>query len=125
MPEHNEPVYVENPDADFRAMGDDLVVVIEFLNRVVVLNSSARFISEQIRRGLDDQQVAERISRLFASTDDPATLLHEVKRTREELIAAEVLVKRREYEKPRVNVRDLDSALKDMDLSRSTVSQYE
>lgn len=117
--------FVENPDAEFRAMGDDLVVVIEFRNRVVVLNSTARFISDQMRAGLEDPEIVKKLMHLYSSPDDEPTLLAVVQRTRKELIESEVLVTRRPYEKPSVHIRELSNALQDMDLSRSTVSQYE
>jgi hypothetical protein len=116
---------IADPTATFKAMGEDLVVVNETKGKVVVLNYTAKVILEGIRRGDSDDLIVSLLRDAFVA-DPNADLFAEIQRVRNELVNEGVLVnKKADFETPRVSVRDLKSALKDMDLSRASVSQYE
>jgi len=113
-----------NRDVVLRAMGDDLVVVNDRAGKLAVINSTAKQILDGIVDGKKDEVIARDLesTHVIKRGEDLQNLIDN---TRKELIAAGVLLERREFLPPSIVVRDLKTALKEMDLSRSTVSQYE
>jgi hypothetical protein len=105
-------------------MGDDLVIVNEKDSKVVILNSSARQILDGILRSETDNQIAISLHRAH-TVERAKDLRIAIEKTRGELIEAGVLVPKTPFETPVINVRDLKTALQGIDLTQSTVSQYE
>lgn len=123
---NSEKLYIVPPALVLRAMGDDLVIVNEPGNKVVILNSSAVIILNGLLRRKTKEMIADDLKKNFVvETKETVGFPDEIERVRKELIDAGVLETQSPFEPPRVNVRDLKTALKELDLSRSTVSQYE
>ncbi|MBE7423786.1 MAG: PqqD family protein [Zoogloeaceae bacterium] len=116
--------YAVSPTAIMRRMGDDLILVDEEKKRVVLLNPVAKAVFDCILNGLTVAETISQIKRGFSGVEK-IDLKQEVARVRKELLAAGVLEAKRRWSKPVIKVSDLTTALKEMDLSRSTVSQYE
>lgn len=116
--------YFANPDAVFRAMGEDMVIVDEKRGRVVVLNGPAKQVLDGVLAGLTRTGIVRRMRKCYVF-DNKVDLTETVDRTQRELAAAGVIVASRPFVNPKVSVRDLATSLKEMDLINSTVSQYE
>ncbi len=121
--------YVANPSATYRAMGEDLVVVNEDKGNLVVLNGTAKMILDGILENVTDATIARRMTQVFEFEEGARAsaeqLTREIARTRDDLVRAGVLVTSRDFTRPEIKVRDLREALQNMDLTTSTVSQYE
>src|SRR5688500_18738464 len=117
--------YAVNPMVTVRAMGNDLVVVNETQGWVAVLNSTAVVIFSAMPRGENAEQMRRTLKRSALVTAPDDDLDKHIADTVSSLIDARVLVPQRPYEQPAVRVTQLSEALRDMDLSRSVVSQYE
>ncbi|MGB0696452.1 MAG: hypothetical protein ACPGOY_12460 [Rhodospirillaceae bacterium] len=122
---------VANRKAVFRSMGEDLVVVNEEAEKLVVLNATARFILDGLVENLTDNALAKRVVRNFdfegvqTQREAMKLVLDEIKKTREDLVSAGVLVNSRPFTASDMKIRDLKEALADMDLTPSEVSQFE
>lgn len=108
----------------FKAMGDDLVAVNESAGTVAVLNATARKILEGLVQGKSDRQIAASLRRSF-TVKASADLAKEIDAVRSRLVKAKVLAERLPFASAKVSVKDLRTALREIDLSKSEVSQVE
>ncbi|MBI5586873.1 MAG: hypothetical protein HY889_00730 [Deltaproteobacteria bacterium] len=113
-----------NPRVTFRAMGEDVVIVNEEAGKVVILNASARKILNGLLSGATNDQIKKSLEEVFVF-EKRVNIAEQIESVRTELLAANVILTKKNYENPTIKVRDLKTALKGLDLSRSTVSQYE
>lgn len=118
------PTVFSNPRVTFRAMGEDVVIVNEEAGKVVILNASARKILNGLLSGATNDQIKKSLEEVFVF-GKRVNIAEQIESVRKELLAANVILTKKNYENPTIKVRDLKTALKGLDLSRSTVSQYE
>ncbi|MCF6158326.1 MAG: hypothetical protein E3K32_07095 [wastewater metagenome] len=125
--EHPEKEYYNVPfNIEMRAMGEDLVAINESETKVSVINKSARIILDGIRNSKTEREIMDDLENVYLIGKE-IDLKAEITKVKKELIDAGILIerKRKSFEKPSVIVKDLSTALQNLDFQESVVSQYE
>ncbi|MCF6147073.1 MAG: hypothetical protein E3K37_00260 [Candidatus Kuenenia sp.] len=125
--ERPEKEYYNVPfNIEMREMGEDLVAVNESESKVSVINKSARIILDGIRNSKTEREIMDDLKNVYLIGKE-IDLEAEITKVKKELIDAGILIerKRKSFEKPSVIVKDLSTALQNLDFQESVVSQYE